>query len=552
MRPGALPTLNLPEKSHEAKQTHRRPLTVVVGNNQDTLKKDCYKNFHELCGRTKKLKLPEWQQEHSQGKLVLRHYVSPLVIPKFEIIIDDNLNFTCIVYGWVLGTNHSLYKDNNRSLKTITVSELVQQLLQYQVCVGVSDQTPETLQHVIPCSTNLNQGIQESVIPMQNVMYKRPKECHVLHADTKCITCCDFEKKLLKRKEIKSRKLNIPAKPNAPVSATHPHRLKLALQRERLKCAQLQTELTKMRHIIHSSGVRLDSEFSQDIRSIMTSNENKLTPFMKLFWQQQQQASTHSPNGVRYHPMIIRFCLSLAAKSSSAYDELRDSKVLTLPSRRTLRDYRNAITPSIGFNPAVIQELNQITKPLTGVQRFVVLAFDEMKVQSQLVFNKNTGDLVGFLDLGDPDINFTAFDDTKELANHALVFYVRGIASDLKFNLAYFATGGLKSYQLMPLFWKAVAILELSCNLPVIITVSDGASPNRKFFRMHAGMDNNSGKSVIYRTINVYATSRYIWLFADAPHLLKTARNCLYHSGTGKSTRCMWNGGKHLIWQHIC
>ncbi len=146
----------------------------------------------------------------------------------------------------------------------------------------------------------------------------------------------------------------------------------------------------------------------------MTGNKEKLIPFMKLFWQQQQEAFSKSPNGIRYYPMIIRFCLSLVAKSASAYNELRNSKVLTLPSRRTLHDYRNVITPSVGFNPALIQELCQTTKSLTGVQRFIVLALDEMKVQCKLVFIKNTGDLIGFLDLGDPDINFTAFDDAEE------------------------------------------------------------------------------------------------------------------------------------------
>ena len=34
-----------------------------------------------------------------------------------------------------------------------------------------------------------------------------------------------------------------------------------------------------------------------------------------------------SPTGTRYHPMIIRYCLSLAAKSSS-YEELHKSKIL--------------------------------------------------------------------------------------------------------------------------------------------------------------------------------------------------------------------------------
>ena len=69
---------------------------------------------------------------------------------------------------------------------------------------------------------------------------------------------------------------------------------------------------------------------------------------------------------------------------------------------------------------------------------------------------------------------------------------------------------------------------------------------------MHAAMDKNAGKSVVYRTVNVYAPDRFVWLFANAPHLMKTARNCLYHSSTGKSTRCMWNDGKYLLWQHIC
>ena len=67
--------------------------------------------------------------------------------------------------------------------------------------------------------------------------------------------------------------------------------------------------------------------------------------------------------------MIIRFCLSLASKSASAYDELRDSKILTLPSHRTLRDYRNAIRPQAGFNPQVINELIETASMLKGVQR---------------------------------------------------------------------------------------------------------------------------------------------------------------------------------------
>ena len=165
------------------------------------------------------------------------------------------------------------------------------------------------------------------------------------------------------------------------------------------------------------------------------------------------------------------------------------------------------------------------------------LLFDEMKVLSNLVFDKVTGELIGFVDLGDPDVNFAVLEKADEIATHALVFLIRGVCTQLKFSLAYFATSGVTCIQLLPIFWEAVCILESSCNLWVIAATSDGASPNRSFYRMHKALDGDSGKEVCYRTINFYAPHRFIYFFSDAPHLIKTTRNCLYHSGSGSCTR---------------
>ena len=79
---------------------------------------------------------------------------------------------------------------------------------------------------------------------------------------------------------------------------------------------------------------------------------------MKLFWEKQQKYLVTSKTSRRYHLMIIKFSLALAAKSSSAYSELRygsekGSGVLVLPSVRTMRDYRNYIKSTRGFNPKV-------------------------------------------------------------------------------------------------------------------------------------------------------------------------------------------------------
>ena len=68
---------------------------------------------------------------------------------------------------------------------------------------------------------------------------------------------------------------------------------------------------------------------------------------------------------------------------------------------------------------------------------------------------------------------------------------------------------------------------------------------------MHHLLCDNADKDVVYRTINLYSPDRFIYFFADGPHLIKTACNCLYHSGSGRCTRYMWNNGHYLIWEHI-
>ena len=50
----------------------------------------------------------------------------------------------------------------------------------------------------------------------------------------------------------------------------------------------------------------------------------------------------------------------------------------------------------------------------------------------------------------------------------------------------------------------------------------------------------------IYLHLNALST-----LSTDAPHLMKTLRNCIYHSGDGKGTRSLWNHGQKIVWYHF-
>ena len=174
-----------------------------------------------------------------------------------------------------------------------------------------------------------------------------------------------------------------------------------------------------------------------------------------------------------------------------------------------------------------------------------------MKIQSGLVFDKHSSNLVGFIDLGVPMTNFAWLQDEDTLATHALAFLVRGLCTDLKHIIAYFFTGNVTSFQLMPIFWKVVSTLELLLNLYVLGLVNDGASPNRKLFNLHMKLVDEPNCDV-FKTINLFATTCwFIYFFADSPHLMRTARNCLYNSGSGACSRLMWNNGRYLLFRHI-
>lgn len=167
-----------------------------------------------------------------------------------------------------------------------------------------------------------------------------------------CSSCSKREKQTNRDLKRKNDKCNQPAKINAPISQTSSSRLKVTIQQCRIENKQLKQELEKLQREISEYSVPVQKDLGDDLITIMKDTDNnRVTPFMKMFWEEQQKyLTTTNKTSVRYHPMIIRYCLGLVAKSSSAYDQMRyDEKsgtgFLVLPSRRRLRDYKKYIRP---------------------------------------------------------------------------------------------------------------------------------------------------------------------------------------------------------------
>ena len=159
----------------------------------------------------------------------------------------------------------------------------------------------------------------------------------------------------------KGESLTKPAKPKAPISLTSPERIKLTLTNYRTENTMFKQDIEKLNKEIQKSSLPVTSDLNTGMKSLMSSalDGNNVPPFMIFFWTEQQKYIQSNPTSVRYHPMVIRYCRALSAKSPSVYEDIRYNQktgtgFLVLPSQRRLRDYKNYIRPQRGFNQKLL------------------------------------------------------------------------------------------------------------------------------------------------------------------------------------------------------
>ena len=51
-----------------------------------------------------------------------------------------------------------------------------------------------------------------------------------------------------------------------------------------------------------------------------------------------------------------------------------------------------------------------------------MILMDEMKIQEDLLWDKHTGDLIGYVDFGNTELNFATLKKSDEVASHVLIF----------------------------------------------------------------------------------------------------------------------------------
>ena len=375
-----------------------------------------------------------------------------------------------------------------------------------------------------------------------------------------CGKCENLRRSVKRRAAAFSKEEAHPSTPNIALSESQKDK-KLKDQQKKMQAAlrRLDRLEKKFKEAIAAEGVNVSSDISDDLVDILRSND--LNPTQSFFLQQQLKASkAKSASGIRWHPSMIRFALALHMASPACYETARDSGMIKLPSQRTLYDYTHVNVAKEGVDDSVLDDISKVIRDLPHpYQKYHVLSCDEMHICQNLVYNKSTGEMLGYVKLDEAFNDIASLEKflecgnslvKPELATKMLCFMVKGVSSSVKEVVASFSVNRLSTEILYSHTWLVINRCERA-GICIVAFVSDGYSVNRSFIQRHKPAK-VSKSGLIYATVNKSAPERLLYFMSDVAHLLKTIRNSLNNSRVGKKTkRCLQKGGEKMLWQTI-
>ncbi|KAL4107529.1 hypothetical protein QTP88_017865 [Uroleucon formosanum] len=217
---------------------------------------------------------------------------------------------------------------------------------------------------------------------------------------------------------------------------------------------------------------------------------------------------------------IMLLCLLFNIRSPGAYRFLREQELMPLPCTSTVRKHLSIVKTDCGFDLRFFDLLKKRMFRKPQNQRHGVLLFDEIRLRKGLYVNTRDLSYSGLEDMGGEA------DVSEKKTDHGLVFFYQGLADNFSQPIAVFASSySVKGIVLAQLMLKAIALLESSgCFIDGIIC--DGAATNRKMWT-ELGISGKLGEVQNY-FIHPTQENRKVYVFSDAPHLLKNLRNHLH------------------------
>ena len=138
---------------------------------------------------------------------------------------------------------------------------------------------------------------------------------------------------------------------------------------------------------------------------------------------------------------------------------------MALPSQRTLKDYSHAVSTGAGFSSEVDHQLLRAAKLSTSPKYHALIAIliDEMSIKEDLVYDKHTGQVIGFVNLGEVNNHLQLFkqslndkEDDPVMAKSMMAFMVKGLFTSLRFPYVHFPCTSISGEQIFSPFWQSV------------------------------------------------------------------------------------------------
>ena len=176
LRTGAVPTLNIPIKSHASEQSDVLPpreyLTVHVDDKAKptvpSVCKPCFKNVGDFIKHIDSLKLSgltrSTKEDNSSIAFSMFDGIHHLL--KYQVTVDSNLRFGVSVYGSFLPDNHPIYLTKKRSVRFTTAFPLLSQVQELQLCAGLSKFDDSKIQDPVATYRLMRHSISKIIDPL--------------------------------------------------------------------------------------------------------------------------------------------------------------------------------------------------------------------------------------------------------------------------------------------------------------------------------------------------------------------------------------------------
>ena len=285
---------------------------------------------------------------------------------------------------------------------------------------------------------------------------------------------------------------------SSPQSPQSPKIIELKRQ-VRMKHARM-TRLEKKLLLLSKKGKK-DAKKEEIVKSA-----SKYLPQVPLnFFASQLAMADRKRKGFWWTSDVKLLALSIFYHGKRAFRFL--SKIFKLPTIRLLQQWMQCFLVRPGFCIPVLNVLKQKMEAMED--KLCVLVFDEMSLKTNLKYDANIDKIVGTEDFG-------SLGRSQYVANHALVFMVKGLRNRWKQAFGYFLVcDSAKVDALHSLMFEALKKLsDIGCIVKAV--VCDQGATNRALF---------TKLDITFTKPYFFLDNHQILCFYDPPHLIKSVRN---------------------------